>query len=126
MMQLAENDDSLKKVFKTKIFIGSLFRFMSVRKCAELTQSVYGACHNNNSKYVTVPAGRKHYFGEIYKREDFVETKKETFEGHSWCVPKSIDMYLSHMYGKDYMEVPDESKREKHVLLELKFPDEEK
>lgn len=123
MLDLAGDNKEVLKVFKTKINIGRLLSFMSVTKWAKLTQKIYGACKNNNSKYVSVPAGRKHFFGELNERKDFVETTKMEFEGYSWDIPKAYDKYLSHMYG-DYMKIPEKSDREEHVLLELKFPEE--
>lgn len=123
MLELAGDNKEVLKVFKTKINIGRLLSFMSVTKWAKLTQKVYGACKNKNSKFVSVPAGRNHFFGEMYERKDFVETTKMEFEGNMWNIPKEYDKYLSHMYGT-YMVVPEVGNREDHVLLELKFPDE--
>ncbi|MCD7815567.1 MAG: LicD family protein [Bacteroides sp.] len=122
MMELSAGNTETTRVFKLKINLGRLLSFMSVTKWAELTQWVYGLCKNNQSKYVTVPAGRKHYFGEMRLREDFVETTDFEFEGHMWKIPKNYDSYLKSMYG-DYMKVPAEEDREKHILLELKFPE---
>lgn len=122
MLGLANGNKEAMRAFKVKINIGRLLSFMSVTKWAELTQWVYGLCKNNQSKYVTVPAGRKHYFGEMRLREDFVETTDCEFEGHRWKVPKDYDGYLKSMYG-DYMKIPAEEDREKHILLELKFPE---
>ena len=100
-----------------------MISFFPVTKWAILTQKCYGHCKNNKSFFVSVPAGRKHYFGEMYPRKDFVETTEEEFEGHIWKIPKEYHAYLQHMYG-DYMKIPEESDREKHILLELKFPEE--
>lgn len=117
--------EDIRKVFKTKIFIGRLLCFMSVRRWAILTQACYGLCRNNCSEYVSVPGGRNHYFGEMYRRDDFVETVPMNFEGHMWRVPKDYDAYLRHMYG-DYMSIPEEKDREEHVILELRMPGEKK
>ncbi|MCD8008842.1 MAG: LicD family protein [Clostridiales bacterium] len=123
MTELSKENAAVTRIFKLKINLGRFLSFMSVTKWAELTQWVYGLCKNNRSKYVTVPAGRKHYFGEMRLREDFVETADCEFEGHKWKVPKDYDGYLKSMYG-DYMKIPAEEDREKHILLELKFPGE--
>ena len=40
-----------------------------------------------------------------------------------WNVTKNYDLYLGNMYG-NYMETPEPDEREKHVLLEIRFPDE--
>lgn len=122
MLSIAKENPEVVNVFKFKIFLGKLISFLHVNTWTRLTQSCYGLCKNNNSEYVTVPAGRNHFFGEMYKRKDFVETADMEFEGHNWKVPKSYDTYLKHMYG-DYLKIPEEKDREVHILLELKFPE---
>lgn len=112
-----------RKVFRNKIRIGRLLAFMTVRRWAILTQWCYGLCKNGNSEYVSVPGGRNHYFGEMYRRDGFVETVPMEYEGHMWRVPKDYDGYLRHMYG-DYLNVPEGDQREEHVILELRFPGE--
>lgn len=124
LIELAGDNKKALRVFKTKIVLGSLFSWVSITKCTQITQFFYSMCKNKNSKYVTVPTGRKHFFGELRLREDFVETKKCSFEGHDWNVPKDIEGYLKSMYGDNYMEIPSEEKRETHILLELEFPKE--
>ena len=86
------------------------------------TQKIYGLCKNNNSKYVSIPSGRKHYFKETYLRDGQVQVTKCEFEGHKWNIPKDYDAYLKKMYG-DYMKIPPEKDREEHIVLELKFPE---
>lgn len=123
MIKIADTNKEIKKIFMIKILIGKLISFWSVNKWCRMTQACYSLCKDSDSRYVSVPAGRNHFFGELYKRADFVETKKIKFEGHMWNVPKEIDKYLKHMYG-DYMKIPKESEQEVHLLIELKFPDE--
>ena len=124
ILLMAGNNKKLVAVLKVKIFIGRLVSFRSLDKWAEKTQRCYSRCKNNRSEYVSVPAGRRHYFGETYRRADFVESRKACFEGHMWNVPRDCDGYLKSMYG-DYMKLPTPEEREAHVILELKFPNEE-
>ena len=74
-------------------------------------------CHNEKSRYVTTPCGRKHFFGELYKRRELVETVKKDFGGISCCIPKEYDKYLTQLYG-DYMKIPEDAGREKHIVYE--------
>ena len=120
---MAGSNKRLVAALRVKIFIGMFISFRSLDKWAEKTQRCYSRCKNNRSEFVSVPAGRRHYFGELYRREDFVECEKVCFEGHMWNVPKNYDLYLGNMYG-NYMETPEPDEREKHVLLEIRFPDE--
>ncbi|MBQ9902143.1 MAG: LicD family protein [Clostridia bacterium] len=123
VLALAARNKRLAAVLRVKIFIGMLISFRSLDRWAEKTQRCYSRCKNNHSKYVSVPAGRRHFFGELYRRTDFVESDKASFEEHMWNVPRNYDLYLTNMYG-DYMTVPDPNAREEHVVLEIRFPDE--
>lgn len=120
LLDLAGEDKEARKIFKTKIIIGRLFGFLSVRKWNLIYDKWNSICKNNSSKYVAVPTGRNHFFGELYERKDFCESTKHVFEGRNWNIPKEYDKYLTHMYG-DYMKIPDEQHRESHVLVEFKI-----
>lgn len=122
MLEMSKHDAKLKVTFSIKIAIGFLTSIFSVTKWATMTQRIYGMCKSNKSKFVSVPAGRNHYFGELYLRTDFVDSAEMEFEGNTWKVPKDWDGYLKHMYG-NYMVLPKEQEREKHVMLEIKFPE---
>ena len=74
---------------------------------------------NQNTKMVSVPTGRKHYFGEIYQRDEFYEATEAAFEEITVKVPKEYDKYLRHMYG-NYMDIPPKEKREQHVVLKYR------
>ncbi len=121
LLSLVTDTPSLRRVFLFKISVGALLSFLSVTNWTILTQKCYGFCRNDRSVYVTVPAGRKHYFGEMYLRSEFVESVEMDFAGHRWKVPAAYDKYLRHMYG-DYEKLPPEEQREKHIILDLKFP----
>ena len=109
------------KMFKKKAIIGSFLRWVSLDKLAKFTVKIYALCKNNNSKYVTVPTGRKHYFGEMYKREILCDTTDAEFDGIKAKVSANSDEYLTQLYGDDYMAIPDSVKIEQHPLMELDF-----
>ena len=114
------DDPEAVKVFKTKIAVGRLLSPVSLRKWTKMYSKWNSMCRDGKTKYVTVPTGRNHFFREMYLRRDFCEYTRTDFEGRNWKIPRNYDKYLTHMYG-NYMEIPKESKREKHVLLELDF-----
>ena len=120
MLNLAKDDKEATKVFKTKIRIGFLFSFLTLRRWTIIYDFVNRICKNQKSKYVCVPTGRRHYFGEMYERKDFYESTYSKFEGRNWKIPKEYDKYLKHMYG-DYMKLPKEEDRERHTLVEFKI-----
>ncbi|MBR6880629.1 MAG: LicD family protein [Clostridiales bacterium] len=122
-MDLAAGDKDIEKVFKRKIRLGSLFRFMSVKSWAKLTEKFYGACKKDGSKCVVIPSGRKHFSGEIYSREDMLRTEDHIFDGHTFPIPAGYDAYLKQLYG-DYMKIPSPEERESHLLVSLDIPQE--
>ena len=77
-------------------------------------------CKDDHSGYVTIPSGRKHFFGEMYEREAFMKIRPMPFQQYSFQVTEDYDHYLSNLYG-DYMAVPPENQREHHVIYDLKF-----
>lgn len=113
----------VKKVFERKIKIGALLSPLSLRRWAIITNWCYSLCKNKKSKRVGIPSGRGHYFDETYMRKGMVRTVRRPFEGHNWPVPKDYNDYLKKLYGANYMKLPPEDKREKHFLLELRFPE---
>lgn len=123
LLDLTKENPEVRKTVNTKIRIGRLVSFLSISKCAAITDGIYGWCKNDKSKYVSIPSGRKHYFGGMYKRDLLLPTEEATFEGHKWKVVKNYSEYFTNLYGPKYMELPSEEKREHHVLLELKFPE---
>lgn len=104
------------KIVKTKIFIGKIISFLSVKQLTTLWNNINKMCKNNNSKYVVGPVGRNHFFGELYEREGFLTPLKVKFENIESYVCKDYDSYLKHNYG-NYMEIP--KNKEKHVVLKL-------
>lgn len=119
-MEMVEENPDLKKVFKTKINIGRLLSVLSVDFYTNAWNKVNSMCKNDLSKYVVVPCGRKHFFGEMYERKKFCETVLHKFEDYNFRICVDYDNYLKHMYG-DYMKIPKEEDREKHIFIELKL-----
>ncbi len=112
-----ENKEFCKSV-KLKAAIGMLLSFKSMESWTKTLVRTYSQCKDDNSEYVSVPAGRGHFFDELYRRADFVETRKIAFEGRQLDVPKDAEGYLTHHYG-DYMTLPSKQEQEHHAYLEL-------
>ena len=74
---------------------------------------------NDNSEYCGLVTGRKHYFGEILKREAFFPGTVGVFAGHEADLFQNTDEYLTNLYGEDYMTPPPIEKRECHYITEL-------
>lgn len=70
--------------------------------------------------YITIPTGIRHYMGELHRKEAFFPPRETTFEGEKGYLPGNTHEYLSQLYG-DYMTPPPESKRERHLYVDLDF-----
>lgn len=119
-MNMVENNKKTKKVFLFKIIVGFIFSWLSVDTMTHIWNNANKMCKNSNSKYVTVPVGRNHFFGELYEREKFCKTIKHKFEKYEFQICEDYEGYLKHMYG-DYMKIPKKEEQEQHIFLELKI-----
>ena len=117
--ELARGNRKAGCVMFIKRCIGWLFA-LNPKYLYKKVQMEMARCRDDDSKYITVPSGRKHFFGELYPRHPYMDTVKMEFEGNMFCVTKDYDNYLSRLYG-DYMTLPPENKREHHVLYDLKL-----
>ena len=116
----------LKRMGKANYFVRKLVGFIfSYRKSSEWFKKIDKNIQykDDNSKDCTIAVGRKHYFGEIFNRKIIFPARYVQFESIQAPVFHDVESYLSNMYG-DYMKIPPENKREKHMVIELKFGDE--
>lgn len=114
-----QDTPEVRAAFAKKYKIGRFFKFIPLDTAAHWTYKVYSGCKNDNSKYVTIPSGRKHYFGEMDSRENMCKTTEGTFEGIKVKLPAGIESYMTRLYGPDYMTPPPADKRERHPLFEF-------
>ena len=101
------------------LLIGYIFSFRSADSWNDLTDRI-NQCPNEQSKYVSIPSGRRHYFGETYRRESMLKAQNMKFEDRFFPVPSGYDEYFSKLYG-DYMTIPPVEKREKHYVHSVAF-----
>ncbi|WP_408072096.1 phosphorylcholine transferase LicD [Butyrivibrio sp. JL13D10] len=114
-------NEGLKAAFSKKMKIGRLFKWMSLDKVAKRVIYWYSYCDLEESEMVCIPSGRKHYFGEMYKREDMCKSREATFEGMTVRIPKGTETYMKVLYGPDYMQIPPVEDREIHSAVALDF-----
>ena len=122
-LKLAGGDEEIARVFRRKISLGRLCAFASTKAWTRAWDRWNGLWHAPASTYVSMPVGRKHYFGETYRRDDILPGDFADFAGIQVRVPRNAQVYLGQLYGPDYMQLPPECERETHVVYELDLGD---
>ncbi len=120
---ITKDNSEAKKGFMNRVRIGQFCAVIPLRIWLKNYMSCNALCKDSNSNYVTIPTGSKFYFGELIKRDAVFPPVKLEFEGRFWNVPRNYDCYLTNLYG-NWRSVPPVEKRERHLLLELKYGDE--
>lgn len=123
-LKFTKNNRKSYRSVKLMIFIGKLFWFKSLESWLKSADKCYSKVKKADSKYIVVPSGTQHYFGELYLRDKMCTTKDVAFEDHFFPIPEDYDYYLSRRYG-DYMTMPPVGERRNHVVVELDFGDKE-
>lgn len=111
--------NSNKKMSRRQ-FVGMLFSFLSSKKWFNILDYA-SRCNNSDTKFMNIPSGRSHYFGEILSRETFLPVSQGLFEGYTVFLPGNPHLYLKNLYGDDYMTLPPVDKREHHYIEKIFF-----
>lgn len=104
---------------KIKAFLGKLFSLINLNTWLKISKKIMSWCKNTNSKYISVPTGKKHFWGEMYLREDIFPVKYVEFETIKLPVANKNSKYMKKMFG-NYMAIPKKEDREKHFICEWK------
>lgn len=120
--KLLSSTKEARRVFLIKNTIGFVLSILPVKKWAQLANFTYSFCKNNKSSYVSIPSGRKHFFGELYDRASFCTTQLLTFEDIEAPVSLGLDDYMTKLYGPTFMVPPKPEDRERHIIFELQLP----
>ena len=99
--------------YKNRMLIGRLFGIVSHKRWVWLFDRF-----NHSTKitgYITIPTGRKGYFGESLPSSIFFPTREALFEGITVNIPNDSDLYLTSLY-RDYMVIPPIEHRERHQV----------
>jgi len=118
LLNYAEGDREIEKSIIVKANIGRLVSFCSYYQLVKAQYVWNSRCKKEDSRYVVCINGRKHFFGEIYDREDMLRPELHEFHGRMFAVMGRTDSYLRHLYG-DYMKIPKEEERENLAVFEF-------
>lgn len=118
MFKLAERTPESERDLKKRLRIGKICsRLMPASKWFNKVDKAIQ--YNGKTELLGLPTGRKHYFGEIFRREQYTRVVKGVFENTEANLPGDYDAYLTNLYG-DYMQLPPAEKRERHFVVEYK------
>lgn len=117
-MELTGMDAGVRITFMIKILLGRLLAIKPVHSYALLWDKWNGICKNSKSQYLTIPVGRKHYFGELSRRSQVFPVSLSSFESLELPIPRDSDDYMRRLYN-DYMTIPAEEDRETHLVYEF-------
>lgn len=118
LTEIMKNDKVIMKYVRKRCFIGKLVSVIPESSLEKAAQKWICMCKNQNSKYVVIPSGQHQFFKEMYERGRFCKSLLTEFEGRMVKITADYDNYLKVLYG-EYMAVPPESKREKHIVMEF-------
>ena len=121
LLKYGKKNKKLCGAVKLRAFLGNFFSFMPMEKWLKITDNYFAKVKNNNTTYLVVASGGKHYFGEIFLRSHMTKTMKVKFENITANIPEDYNYYLTLRYGKDYMIPPAEVNREKHLFIKFKI-----
>lgn len=110
--------------YSIRKFIGFLYQFTNIEKYFVKIDKVFKKYKDRKTDFITIPSGRNHYFGEILPRKIFDNLIEYQFENLRILGPKEYDIYLTNLYGSNYMQLPPVEKREKHHCIEIKIKNE--
>ena len=120
---LFEDESDAMKALKRKERLGKILSFKSLESWTAAWDRWNSICKDKNSDYVVIPVGRKHYFGETYRRDSVFPVKEAVFGSLKTPIPADASSYMEALYGPDYMELPSEEDREVHVVYEFDLGD---
>ena len=112
-------DKHVKKYYQKRLLLGKLFSFVSHKRWCKWFD-LFVSRHHKQTQNITVAMATS-YEEELFDRNDILPFQKAVFNGLLVKVPNHVDVYLTKLYGKNYMQIPPVEKREKHFIVNLDF-----
>lgn len=100
--------------YALRMAVGAVFSFRSYKKWGNLFDRFVRG--KQDTGLWAVPTDVGHYFGHIMDKDVYYPPVKGPFEDIEINLPHNPDAYLKNQYG-DYMVIPPEADREKHVAM---------
>ena len=93
---------------RLRVLVGALFAFIPIATVRKAALFFNRLCRDDSSCRVSVPSGRKYFFGDQYDRAIFADARPGVFAGLPVPLPLRVESYLDHCYGnwRQLPEVP--------------------
>lgn len=118
LLKISKTSKELKKYYKLRRRLGTIAKIFPMRFYYRSIKKMTNK-YDPNSEYVNIPSAIS-YYREYLKREIFGSVVEVEFEGKKFFAPVGYKEYLHNLYG-DYMKIPPEDKRERHIALKVDF-----
>lgn len=111
-----EGYEEMQKALKVKNALGTVFGIVPLRLWLLLTEAVSSLCKNEHSRYLMIPSGRKHTFGEMCDRKHYFPPKAVPFEDMQIQTQNHPEEHLKRLYT-DYRKIPPVEDRVRHSVV---------
>ena len=122
ILKYTNNNERVRKTINKRAKFSLLFSFWPLEKWLQKSVNCFSKV-KKTGKYIVVPSGGHHFFGEIFERDQMCNYLIADFETEKWYIPKGYDYYLKIRYGKDYMTIPDDSEKEMPMYAKIDLGD---
>jgi lipopolysaccharide cholinephosphotransferase len=107
-------------VFKIRFILGKICNlFLSHKNWCNLTDKF--STSKKATLFLSVPESSEGYYKSTLPKNILLPVTKGIFENIEVSLPNNSDVYLSHIYGSDYMKIPAKNKQIQHYIIDLKF-----
>ena len=96
--------------------------FIGSRRCVKWIEILCKKTDFDRAKYVDIVNGGVYSLNKKMTRVGFLRTKYAIYEGERFPIPYAWKSYLRNRYG-NYMELPEVSKRVRHIVKAWKIVD---
>ena len=121
IIKKAKTEETIKHYYEKRRKWGGFFSAIGgMDYYLRIDEKIAKSTHKSN--YMGIPSGIS-YNREVFNKIVYLQQIDAEFEGHLFPIPRDYHLYLSNLYGDDYMSVPPKEKRQMHLAYELQFPE---
>ncbi len=115
LLAMAEGSPAAARAIRLKSLLSLPFSLIPFHRWLLWTDRAISMHRDETSSCLAIPAGVRHFYGELCPREWFFPPRAMAFAGREYFVMAEVEKYLTQMYG-NYMRIPPVEERERHAL----------